>query len=63
MVMNAEQKSGFAAILDNLGVLAFAPGVILLAGYGDPKGKAWTLFYLLVGALACFYTAYCLRKQ
>ena len=62
MFSNDEQVEGFAGVLDNLGVVAIAPGIVFVAGFGGDQVSSWILFLLLLAGAGSIYGAFCLRK-
>lgn len=59
--MNANQKVGFAGLLENFGVLAISSGVVVTFGFGK-ESPSWLLFALLFFGATCLYGAYLPRK-
>lgn len=61
-MLNANQKAGFAGVLDNFGVLAISSGVVITFGFGKESLPSWLLFVLLFFGATSFYGAYLLRR-
>lgn len=60
---NGEQIEGIASVLDNLGIVAIAAGIVFVTGFGEVPLTKCKLFLLLLAGAGCIYWAFCLRKR